>query len=328
MSGTAFPTYIIEIDQGILQIIEDADLFNVCTTNSYVADICNDEVFWRNRAKTRYSILMKFKPIGVTWKAFYHRLVNDAMYVVRTNVGNHFLYSNIVDAYDKLWDELSKEYVLPVEEVKTMDHSETDYSSVINLIYQGEVTVVDNEFLLFDHRKPVADILQYPDLPGLKVVDSDLFYYSGARFVVMYNQQLGRAFSEFDETPHNEFHGVFYVNDEVLRAFMSYSPSYAPDYEHGYSAKFTMTRINTGDIGIQFYRFKYGYLSKPRRNRNRSSSRNIPYFAQTLVDLSLFGEPIEFQKFYVGLSDRTLDREQKLEIERQIEEYFNGSVTK
>lgn len=45
-----FPTYIPELDYKILEDTDDANLFRSCNTNTYVADICDNEMFWRDRS--------------------------------------------------------------------------------------------------------------------------------------------------------------------------------------------------------------------------------------------------------------------------------------
>lgn len=45
--GGAFPTYIKELDQTILQSLDDYNLLTSCQTNSYLTSICEDDMFWK-----------------------------------------------------------------------------------------------------------------------------------------------------------------------------------------------------------------------------------------------------------------------------------------
>lgn len=62
----------------ILQNLSDKDLNNVCTVNTYLHNLCNNESFWLNRVLHRFSVLgsgveirEKYIPDGVSWKDYY-----------------------------------------------------------------------------------------------------------------------------------------------------------------------------------------------------------------------------------------------------------------
>ena len=80
--GGVFPTYIKELDQTILQSLDDYNLLTSCQTNSYLASICEDDMFWKARVIQRYNKLIVSHDIDMPWNYFYDKLINDAMYIV------------------------------------------------------------------------------------------------------------------------------------------------------------------------------------------------------------------------------------------------------
>jgi hypothetical protein len=316
-AGDVFPTYIPELDQKILSVIADADLFRACNTNSYIANMCDDEIFWRNRTKTRYAMLIKFKSLNTTWKIFYRRLVDDAVYIVDTRNGKSFVYSNVTDAYNKLWDEISRMWGMPVETVRTMSFPEYEEPCTIRLAFKNEIRARDDEFVLYDHRTPMIDILQYPILPSLNVKDRLLLHYIGIRHRIEYDAQRDRIFNAHDETPHNEFCGVSDYNKDTLHSFMTYTPSYALDYPHKYVTGFVMLTMDTGDAGTWLNKFKYGYMIQP--TQEPISNKILATF---MVDESLFGRPVKFKIFQFIINGQIPSFHEMLEIKAQIEQYY------
>ena len=322
---SAFPTYISEIDQNILMDVDDANLFRACNIDSYTQSICDDEVFWRNRTLIRYFKLIKFRTPDTTWKAFYRRLVNDAMYIVGTAILKFFVYSNINDAYNMLWEHITAKYRLTREEILESISAGTFNipSSIvyIKLAYKGEVSAVDDEYLLYDASKDVRDILEYPDLPALNVKGRELFNYAGSRFKRVLNPQLNREFTEYDMTPHNEFRGVFDYNDEVMHSFLKYYPPYAPDYPYVYFNSFYVLTMDSGRPGVKLLPFKYGY----RTTGIATAGMNKEQITLTLyVDTSLFGKPLAFETFQFPVKSAKPSREGLARIGKIIEDYYNG----
>jgi hypothetical protein len=68
-----------DVDFVILQKIDDEDLTNICAVNSYVNDLCKNDIFWRNRLLNKYGfllgtaedIIVKYKPKDILWKEYY-----------------------------------------------------------------------------------------------------------------------------------------------------------------------------------------------------------------------------------------------------------------
>lgn len=298
--NSAFPTYIPEIDQKILLEIDDVSLFRACNTNSYVQSICNNELFWHNRTLQRFSKLTRFRKPGVTWKAFYHRLVNDAMYIIDTITLDFSVYNNIIDAYNALWEALTKEYDQTREEILTRPRSEGEtISGFIRLVYKGEVSAVDDEYLLYDNFNPTVDILEYPDLPALNVKGRSLFCYSASRSKLVYDPQFGREIDDYDNTPHNEFRGVFDHTYEVMHSFLTYVPPYTPDYPHIYDDLFYVTTMNSSDKTVKLQKFVYGYRTVTVVNKDMDEQR---YIMTLMVDTAFFGRSAGFETFQQEIS--------------------------
>jgi hypothetical protein len=70
----AFPTYIVEVDEYIMSLLNDKVLFAVCSSNKYTANICRDEQFWRSKIQQRWGVDLDGFLDGDTFKTAYIRL--------------------------------------------------------------------------------------------------------------------------------------------------------------------------------------------------------------------------------------------------------------
>lgn len=308
-----FPTYIPELDYKILEDTDDEDLFRSCNSNSYLASICDDEVFWRNRTITRYAMLIKFRGPGTTWKAFYSRLINDAMYLVHTEPSVISLHSNIKDAYKEFWDSVSLKNNVTVEEASSTDYSNVleDMRAVIKIVYKGEISSVRDE-IIFDNKRPTPDILQYPNLPGLKVRNRPLFFYEALRFYDILGTDGTYGGTAFDwDTENNDVLGVFDYNDEVLSLFMTWEP-YKVNHPYYYSPDYGKIAIDSNKEPTLYIKYKYGYMG--------TNSGGV-----VLVNESLFGKPLKFVRRVLYIGDN-LSREELIKaVESAVEKYYEQS---
>lgn len=291
MSRTnVFPTYIPELDYKILQDTDDANLLRSCNTNTYLVNLCDDEIFWRDRSRSKYAMLIKFREPTMTWKAFYIRLVNDAMYIV-SNPQGPFIYSNIKQAYDRY----------------LADVLDQDVYFSIRLIYKGAVKRLPDEPLLFNGTSTnLKDVLQYPNLPGLKIRDIELFYYSG--FVIKPRVDL-----------EEDFEGIFDYNYANLVTFMNYTP-YEMDDDDIHSRAYHLLTLNSNQKGMVFVNNKYGYkFMEPILIDGR-------IFRQVLVDGSLFNKTKNFELLNIDLNSITTSDTDTVDelIERGIEHIMRG----
>ncbi|MBY8988310.1 MAG: hypothetical protein KGD61_07640 [Candidatus Lokiarchaeota archaeon] len=62
----------------ILEKLDDSDLVNVCSLNSYLNNLCNNESFWLNRTLSKYGYILgsgeqirTYLPEGTSWKEYY-----------------------------------------------------------------------------------------------------------------------------------------------------------------------------------------------------------------------------------------------------------------
>lgn len=314
MSRTnVFPTFIPELDYQILEDTEDEDLFRSCKTNTYISDLCNDEGFWRNRVKNRYSMLMKFKEPNITWKAFYSRLINDAMYLVHTEPSVISLHSNIKDAYEKFWKTIASKNNVTLDIAVRTDYSniDEDERAVIKIVYKGEISQVHDK-IIFDTKRPTPDILQYPNLPGLKVRNRPLFLYEALRFYDTLNVDGTYGGTSFDwDTENNDVLGVFDYNDEVLSLFMTWEP-YKVNHPYYYSPDYGKIAIDSNKEPTLYIKYKYGYMG--------TNSGGV-----VLVNESLFGKPLKFVRRVLYIGDN-LSREELIKgVESAVEKYYEQS---
>ena len=315
-----FPTYIAELDYQILEDLEDGDLFRSCQTDTYLANLCDNESFWRNRSRNKYAKLIKFKDADTTWKAFYKRLINDAMYLVHTEPSVISLHSNIEDAYEKFWKTIASKNNITVEMALQTDYSNLDEEgvAVIKIVYKGEITQLHDK-IIFDNKQPAPDILQYPNLPGLKVRNRPLFLYEALRFYKKYDTDRTYRWTSFDwGTDNNDVVGVFDYNDEVLSLFMTWEP-YKVTHPYYYSPEYIKIAVDSNTEPISYLKYKYGYIE------HRDLRRGFVNDQVVLVDESLFGKPLRFVQrvLYIGanLSGENLISE----VESAVEKYYEQS---
>ena len=65
---------IKDVDLKILSELDDETLLNFCVTNKYGSQLCQDEMFWRNRLTAKYPDSLNFKDPKRTWKSWYLNL--------------------------------------------------------------------------------------------------------------------------------------------------------------------------------------------------------------------------------------------------------------
>lgn len=320
MSRTnVFPTYVPELDYKILEETDDETLFRSCKANTYLANLCDDELFWRDRTLPRYAKLVKFREPGSTWKSFYTELVNDAMYLVETSWGKVYVYSDIKRAYDMLWREVADLNQITLEEALATDFTINNFDDAfIVLIYKNKVVSLDDKYVLFNYQRRSADILQYPNLPSLNVKNRTLFYYSGTRLKteVINEVNIGRQ----DDSSNSTFVGVFDYNVNVLAALMKYVPEYKVNYLHEYINNYYIISMDSDDDSKYLYEFTYGYISKGELN-----PENGYYSKLLLVNEALFGRPLNFRQFATSTVSSSDSRVELAVIDDQIRQYYENN---
>ena len=63
-----------DIDKAILLGLNDKDLGSICVQNTYLANICRLDSFWKSKVISRYPNDIKGKPEEETWKLYYIKL--------------------------------------------------------------------------------------------------------------------------------------------------------------------------------------------------------------------------------------------------------------
>ena len=88
-----------DVDLEILKSLEDKDLLNMCKTNKYLANLCKDDNFWKNRFEEKYNGL-GYKPKKQTWKEYY---IDSSKKYEIYNLGDilsaSYGYSSVSDYY-------------------------------------------------------------------------------------------------------------------------------------------------------------------------------------------------------------------------------------
>lgn len=66
------------LDLIILGNLDDKDLFNVCIVNKYANNLCQNELFWKNRFIQKFGRkASQYKPVNRIWKNHYLKVVSD-----------------------------------------------------------------------------------------------------------------------------------------------------------------------------------------------------------------------------------------------------------
>lgn len=97
---SVFPIGVSEVDTQTLLQLDDYTLASVCTSNTYLHQLCNNDYFWYQRLIFKgYQQFVTLKDQGVvtTYQDLYIKLVRSAYAVIVVN--RAYIYSNINDAY-------------------------------------------------------------------------------------------------------------------------------------------------------------------------------------------------------------------------------------
>lgn len=72
-------TGILEIDWEVLLRLDGKDLLSMCTTNTYIAEVCNDPTFWKRKIAYEYNdnVASQILPQGMTYKEYYQLLSRE-----------------------------------------------------------------------------------------------------------------------------------------------------------------------------------------------------------------------------------------------------------
>jgi len=63
---------IKDLDKYVLDKLDDRSLFNICQTNKKYSELCQDDLFWKKRAESRFfPQYIKRKSKDKSWKSFY-----------------------------------------------------------------------------------------------------------------------------------------------------------------------------------------------------------------------------------------------------------------
>ena len=66
-----------DTDMIILSNLDDRSLLSLCSVDQYTKELCKNETFWRNRTITKYGNISKYKPIDMSWREFYLKIIID-----------------------------------------------------------------------------------------------------------------------------------------------------------------------------------------------------------------------------------------------------------
>jgi len=77
-----------DIDYVILKQLNDDSLNNLCQTNKYISELCENERFWEERLKERIHPSLVNKPKTKTWRDYYRKVNEISDFKMRELVRN------------------------------------------------------------------------------------------------------------------------------------------------------------------------------------------------------------------------------------------------
>ena len=220
MAEYRLPPGFEDLDYIIMNEMDDAQLLSYCLTDQRSVRLCSNEVFWKNRTLSRYSLLAKFRKDDETWYEFYRRIYHDAYYIANVD-GSLYTYTDIGLAYDKLINEvqLSENLLinkLSYEELIKFDFDnhefldDGDYQILVMfknepLIFGGGNEVMEGPNILLhisgSQRYFDPSLILYPKLapsgPLLFTVDDRYSSTSKSKFLALNSQNLTKHYEKF-----------------------------------------------------------------------------------------------------------------------------------
>lgn len=173
-------TGIKDLDHIILNKLDDKDLVNVCQTNKKADEICNDQVFWLNRIKTKFpeltmDILNKYKR-GRTWSDYY---IKDLIKIARIPANNVIVNGAYAERLDWIIEGLKNgadinTYLGNYPLIIAVDAGNLDI--VKYLVEHGaDIHIVHDFPLRSASEHGYLDIVKYLVEKGANINDVDLF---------------------------------------------------------------------------------------------------------------------------------------------------------
>jgi len=69
-------TGIKDLDYKIMEELDIRSLLNFCLTNTYISELCKNDMFWKRRFEQRIGY-GKFKPTDMSWRKYYLKLLSQ-----------------------------------------------------------------------------------------------------------------------------------------------------------------------------------------------------------------------------------------------------------
>jgi len=69
-------TGIRDLDYKIMEELDIRSLLNFCLTDTYISELCKNDMFWKRRFEQRIGY-GKFKPVDMSWRKYYLQLLSQ-----------------------------------------------------------------------------------------------------------------------------------------------------------------------------------------------------------------------------------------------------------
>lgn len=169
---TYFPTGRDEWDLEIMRQMDDVTLARWCRVNADLRNLCDDEVFWKERSQLYRKKLLQFVDRYLSWREFYKNILYDTVYLLYTPFIYYRAFNDPTAVYAQFVDDLTHSG-LTMEEIVTGTRPEGfEYDGLyeILLAFRGERITLKNrrKYTLFsfgrEEELATKDINDYPVL--------------------------------------------------------------------------------------------------------------------------------------------------------------------
>ncbi len=254
MATNVFPYGVEDIDNQFLEYMDDKSLVAACCTNVYLASLSNNELFWEQRTKSKFKLLLRFRHLFSTWKRFYQALINKAVYVVDTahDRSCRGFYNNIRDIIESELFEIA--------------HIHREYF-VIRILFKGLIVACnDREYIIYSSLNysfgSIEDISLYPQL-------------------------------SFKEENHIIYESLYSTRDWIRLSYMGFEEYSTQGLRFLHSCK-PDSRPEAEGVYTIIYLFRYAHVIKLHKNGVGFESRLNIGVQPTNYDISLYDDGTQY----------------------------------
>ena len=168
MNISVLPSELILIT---LSNLEPRQLLNLCETNRYYRDICNNENFWQSLVRRDFGPVYKYGSWYQTYKRFYQQLpllkmLQEIIYYTRNEFIRATGYNRLPlgDGFKSYGIQISPDYIITANYILTPNIIQKIIPIITNLLVApvGRTSIFPNEHLHRQVYNSIFDKYSYP----------------------------------------------------------------------------------------------------------------------------------------------------------------------